>query len=319
MVAALATALGDDDELTLFAPGRGPLPLSDEWVETVRHRAPSQVLFGLGALVGRPRLERLVPSDVLWIPAPAPLAIGSDTPYVLTVHDLSWVEHPEWFTRYERLWHRAGRLERLAERASAVIAVSDTTKRAIERHWPRVERIEVVHSGVPPFPAPAPRPEWLPGDYVLAVGALEPRKAPQLLAEAAIDAEVDVVFAGRGRLAPTLRHAPGVHIVEDADRALLATLYDHARALALPSHLEGFGFTALEAASRGTPVLASAGLGAVEETLGDLVQWVPEGEWPAALRTVEARDPEALKARAGTFTWANAAERTLRVLRQAAK
>ena len=69
-----------------------------------------------------------------------------------------------------------------------------------------MEPIEVVHSGVPPFPAPAPRPEWLPDDYVLAVGALEPRKAPEVLARAGeATPGVDVVFAGRGRLAPTLR------------------------------------------------------------------------------------------------------------------
>src|SRR3712207_6934776 len=38
--------------------------------------------------------------------------------------------------------------------------------------------------------------------------------------------------------------------------------------LALPSHVEGFGFTALEAARAGTPVL-TAPLDAVDETLGD--------------------------------------------------
>ena len=39
--------------------------------------------------------------DVVWAPAPAPLAVGA-TPFVLTVHDRSWEERPQDFTRYER-------------------------------------------------------------------------------------------------------------------------------------------------------------------------------------------------------------------------
>src|SRR6476646_5243463 len=62
--------------------------------------------YAAGALLGRPRIG--VGADVVWLPAPAPVAVGA--PYVLTVHDLSWVERPQDFTAYERVWHRAGRL-----------------------------------------------------------------------------------------------------------------------------------------------------------------------------------------------------------------
>ena len=69
---------------------------------------PARVLFGAAALARRPRLDALLGGcDVVWAPAPAPLAVGA-TPFVLTVHDRSWEERPQDFTRYERLWHARG-------------------------------------------------------------------------------------------------------------------------------------------------------------------------------------------------------------------
>jgi glycosyltransferase involved in cell wall biosynthesis len=306
------------------APGAAPLAAEGRRAATiVRHRLPSRALFGSTALLRRPRLDRLVGGcDVVWIPAPAPVAVSRGTPYVLTVHDLSWLDRPQDFTRYERLWHRLGRLERLAADARAVVAVSHATRAAIERHWPSVERVEVVHSGIPPLPEPGPRPPSLPDRYVLAVGALEPRKAPDLLARAFAQArgrglDAELVLAGRGRLAHAVR-GPGVHVVEDADRAALATLYAHALALALPSHAEGFGFAALEAARAGTPVLASHDLDVLDETLPGAAMKVRD--WPEALLAIarddalRARLAEAGRAQAARFTWDEAAKRLRDVL-----
>ena len=295
----------------------------DRWVGVERR---SRATYAAAALAGRPGLDRLAGgADVVWIPAPAPAAVSRDAPYVLTVHDLSWLERPRDFTRYERLWHRLGRLQRLAERARVVVAVSQATRRAIARHWPGVERVEVVHSGIPALPPPAPRPPWLPDRYVLCVGALEPRKAPDVLARAHADArrgglDADLVFVGRGRLADAVR-GEGVHVVEDADRALIATLYDHALALALPSHQEGFGFTPLEAARAGVPVL-TAPIDSVEETLGDAARRVTD--WPAALLEIgtdarlRARLAAAGRERAARFDWQQTARRMHALLREAA-
>lgn len=87
---------------------------------------------------GRPRLDRkLAPVDVLWLPAPAPVAISSDTPYVLTVHDLSFLERREDFTRYERLWHRLARIDALVHGAAAVVALTGDTARRAAAHFRR--------------------------------------------------------------------------------------------------------------------------------------------------------------------------------------
>ena len=56
-----------------------------------RGRAASRALFGAAALTGRPRLDRLAGGcDVVWAPAPAPLAVSPGVPLVLTVHDRAW-------------------------------------------------------------------------------------------------------------------------------------------------------------------------------------------------------------------------------------
>ena len=351
LLAALAAAF-PQDEWRSFVPGREPLPSATgaggatgghsaggateghiaggagraSRATIVRHPLPSRHLFGTAALTGRPRLDRLAGgADVAWIPAPAPVAVSREVPYVLTVHDLSWVERPGDFTPYERAWHRLGRLERLAERARVVVAVSEATREAIRARWPKVRDVRVVRSGIPALPPPGARPAWLPQRYVLAVGALEPRKAPDALRRAFADArrrglDADLVFAGGGRLADAVA-GDGVHVVASPDRATLAALYEHALALALPSHLEGFGFTALEAARAGVPVLAND-LPVLRETLGDAFLRVDD--WPAALLTIAGDDTlrsdlaAAGRRAAGRFDWATTAAEMHAVLAEAA-
>src|ERR687895_1472069 len=86
----------------------------------------SRALRAAAAVFGRPRLNRLAGGcDVVWAPAPAPLAVSPGVPLVLTVHDLSF-EEPADFTRYERLWHRLARPERLGGRGERGVCPSGT-------------------------------------------------------------------------------------------------------------------------------------------------------------------------------------------------
>src|SRR4051812_3971304 len=105
MVEALAAL--DGVGVRALVPGRTPVaPVVG--VDVRRTRLPSRVLHLSGAVAGHPRVDTLLGGgeiDVTWLPAPAPVAAGD--PYVLTVHDLSWEDRPQDFTRYERLWHRA--------------------------------------------------------------------------------------------------------------------------------------------------------------------------------------------------------------------
>jgi glycosyltransferase involved in cell wall biosynthesis len=256
------------DELSLLVPGREPLGAAARAlavrpdVRVVRTRVASRPLFSAAAATGEPTLARLLGDvDVLWIAAPAPVAPG-DVPYVLTVHDRSFEVRPGDFTPYERAWHRLARPRALARGAAHVVTDTAVVRDELRAEW-GLQRVTVVAPGVrrPSRTGPAG------GEYVLFVGALEPRKDPIAVARAAAAAGIAVVFAGEGRLAGAVQAAGG-DVRGRVDDGELDALLAGALALVLPSHLEGFGFPPLEAAVRGTPSIVSD-LPVLRETLGD--------------------------------------------------
>ena len=295
-------------------------------------RLPSRLAYAVAAVTGRPRLDRLAGgADVAWIPAPAPVAVSPGVPYVLSVHDLSWIERPQDFTAYERAWHRVARLERLARGAAALACVSEATRAAVLRTWDvPAERVHVVRPGVttPAAKSRHMRDNAARSGFFLAVGALEPRKAPDVLVRAhalarADGLRADLVFAGEGRLAPRLR-GEGVRVLGRVDD--LAPLYRDALALVMPSRLEGFGFPPLEAALHGTPAIVSD-LPVFAETLGDAALRVPAGDERAladallqAERDAALRERLAAQARAAAaeLTWPRAAAQLHALLTRAA-
>ncbi len=282
LLGALAAAHPEDEWLA-FVPGRGPVRAVPAGVRLVRHALPGRALFGAAAVTGRPRLDDLLGGaiDVVWVPAPAPLAVSPGVPLVLTVHDRSFEERPADFTRYERLWHRLARPRALARRAAAVVCDTSAGRDDLARAWgveatvvspgPLIDRTErararaAVNGGAP---------------YLLFVGALEPRKAPDVLADAyarararGLEAELVVLGDGRMPIAGT-----GVRrVAPAADDRELAALYAGALAVVAPSWLEGFGLPPVEAAALGTPSVVSD-LPVFAETLGDGALRVAPGD-----------------------------------------
>jgi glycosyltransferase involved in cell wall biosynthesis len=296
-LAGMLGALPPELELRVVLPRGAALPPGlGANVAGVRHAAPSRVLHGAGAVVRRPRLERIAGrADLVWLPAPAPVAVGRGTPVALTLHDLSFVERPGDFTPYERLWHVLARPRALARRATLVAAVTgDTAKRARERFGLAPARVRVVPAG-PGDPGPAAsaktieaarRRNRLPDRYFLFVGALEPRKAIDRLV-AALPAGEALAVVGAGRLADRLRR-PGVHLIGPVDGAEKGALYAGALAVVLPSWCEGYGYPPLEGYAHGTPAIVSD-LPALRETAGAGAVYVPPGDvqgLTAALREV---------------------------------
>jgi glycosyltransferase involved in cell wall biosynthesis len=287
----------------------------DQWLVHAPGPGRARVQFGAAALTGRPRLDRLAGGsvDAVWMPAPAPAAVSPGVPLVLTVHDLSWLERPADFTPYERLWHRLARPDGLAHRAGAIVAVSHATANAVAAEWPEsASRIAVVHPGVTAPATENAAPACGRRPYLLCVGALEPRKAPELLlrAHASAQLDVDLVFAGAGRLAGVLA-GERVRVLGHVDDPRLDALYAGALALVHPSHHEGFGFPPLEALARGTPAVV-ADLPVYDETLGPAAVRFRPGDaqdLAAALRRIARNEAErrrivALGARAvAPLTW----------------
>ena len=317
-----------DDSWALFVPGSAVYPVVEALrdhpnVEVHRHRFASRPLFGAAAVARRPRLDRLIggPLDLVWMPAPAPVSLSASVPLVLTVQDLSFERRPRDFTAYERLWHLLARPRSLARRAARVIVLAPSTGDEVGASWGIPgDRIEVVAPGVA-LPDPRPALER-PGPYLLAVGALEPRKAPVLLADAFARAreqglDAELVFAGEGRLAARLER-PGVQVLGQVSDDELDALYRGALALVAPSLLEGYGLPLREALARGVPAVVSD-LPSFGAELSPAVLRVPPGDrdaLAAALLAIgrdrQLRDRLAAAA-AGTvdgLTWEAAARRT---------
>jgi glycosyltransferase involved in cell wall biosynthesis len=179
--------------------------------------------------------------------------------------------------------------------------------------------------------AAGPDPRAGARPFFLFVGALEPRKAPDLLVEAfsrarqrGLDAEL--VFAGDGRLAPRLA-APGVKVLGRVDGSRLRELYAGAIALVLPSWLEGFGLTPVEALAHGAPAIVSD-LPVLREVLGDDgALYVAPGDVEAlATALLDLAGDVELRARLVTagqaatahLSWAETARRMWAILAEAA-
>ena len=221
-------------------------------LEELRFRATSRLRTVAADAFWYPRLRPHAAADVLHCPTfRGPFR--SRTPLVVTVHDLAVLAHPEWFNRWTGTYSRFA-VPRVIAASARVIAVSAYTSRELQGRLGVPEaKIRVVPNAVesvftPDGPAAA-------GDYVLAVGTLEPRKNLARMA-AAVGGELRVVgAAGWGGVTPP----PNTTWLGDVTDEELAELYRGARCLVYASLYEGFGIPVAEALACGCPVVTTAG------------------------------------------------------------
>ena len=333
MLGVLAARHPDDDWVAVV-PGPEPAPgVLPAGVQLVGSPVPGRAMFAAATLAGRPRLDRLAGgADVVWLPAPAPVAVSDGVPFVLTLHDRSFEARPRDFTPYERVWQRAARPRALAARAAGIAVVSQTVHdELLHAAWPLdPSRTQVIRSGPGTiFPATTTNGHReVAAPYLLSIGALEPRKGIDVLLRAFEQADVaaQLVVVGEGRLASTLDGRPNVVALGRVDEVRLDGLLRHALALVHPALLEGFAFPPLEAAVRGVPSIV-ADLPIYAETLGDGALRVPPGDAAAlaAAMTSLVGDPEvrarigaaALEA-SGKLSWDRAADELRALLARAA-
>jgi glycosyltransferase involved in cell wall biosynthesis len=323
-VSGLLRELAGADGLRLAAVARHP-ELVPKGIEPVALPARSQVLR---MAVRLPRLLRRLRPRLAHFQHSLPLACPC--PAVVTVHDLSFTRDPSVMGTRDRLIFRTV-VPRSARRAARVFAVSELTKRdLIGLYGIPEEKIAVVPNGVDATFSPnGARAE---GDYVLFVGALQPRKDPDTAIEALSllgDGDLRLVFAGpdKGGRAKAERTAERTGLANRIEfrghvsREELASLYRGAACLVFPSRYEGFGLPVLEAMASGTPVVATTA-GALPEVAGDAAILVDERNPVAFAGGIERAlaDRERLVAagleRAQQFSWAETARRTLKVYRE---
>jgi glycosyltransferase involved in cell wall biosynthesis len=203
-----------------------------------------------------------------------------------------------------------------------VLAVSEFTKHeVVELAGVPEERIDVAYNATSPSVFTPDGPAAA-GDYVLAVGTLEPRKNLVRLVEATGRLGIELRIAGAQGWGSVDVDAPHVRWLGRPSDEELAAQLRGALCLAYPSLLEGFGIPVLEAMLCGTPVVTSAG-SAMEEVAGDAAELVDPRDVESIAAGIERalgrRDElrEVGLVRAQLYSWEASAEATVQAYRKA--
>ena len=249
--------------------------------------------------VGLPRLLRELPVGVFHSPHYT-MPESARLPRVVTIHDLTFFDHPEWHERGKVAFFR--RAIRVAARhADALVCVSRATADRLAELCPPQAEVRVIPHGVdhdrfrptsssPEADAAALRALGVRQPFVAFVGTIEPRKDVPTLVKAfdrmaASHPDLTLVLAGVegwGGKAVAAAVAGATHgnrmmrtgyVPDDAVPSLLR----QASAVAYPSLEEGFGLPALEALACGAPLVTTTG-SAMEEMAGGAALLVDPGD-----------------------------------------
>ncbi len=271
-----------------------------------------------------------------------------DGPVLFTVHDLTFISHPEVHRSVNRAHCLRSTLRAVWQ--DATLAVDSRATADEVRRWFHVppERMQVVYPAASSVFAPLDEDRLagarrrladrfgLDGPFVLSVGALEPRKNLARLIEAYAGLDPDwrdtspLVLVGDGGWKPAAvfsgewpDFARRLGKVDEAD---LVALYNAASAVAYPSLVEGFGLPVVEAMACGTPVLTS-NVSSLAEVAGDAAVCVDPFDVAAIRNGLEAllgdrslrsRCRRAGFLRAAEFSWERTADQVIGIYRDLA-
>ena len=288
--------------------------------------------------------------DLLHVQYTAPL--GCSVPVVVSVHDVSFLEHPEYFTR-DRAWQLQWTVRRTVRRAAKILTVSEFSRSSILKVYGDLDEDKVVV--VPNAAASEFRPLSreaatsavrerfsISAPFLLSVGDLQPRKnqiglirAFTRLVRAYPQLKQDLVLAGKETwFADRVHQAADESGVKERIRFLgfvpdrdLPQLYNACDLFVFPSFYEGFGLPPLEAMACGRAVVCSNTSALPEVVDGaailfdpysvdELVRAIADLLLDSELRT---RMERLGLQRAAHFSWQKSAQKTLEVFHEVAE
>lgn len=328
---AAVTKLGDGSRFSRYAPGIRML----ETVPTSRLRRLVYEQRSMGAV-----LDEL--GVVLHHGIHYTLPGRMKAKKVVTIHDATLIEHPEWHER-SKVAFFSRMIARSAKEADALVFPSQSALQGFARHFETNARTAVIPHGVNDARFDPPEgvgdEEQLnelgvEGPYLLFCGTLEPRKNLERLLDAHMRAWTDgprLVVAGlAGWKDSRLRQKLDYLVESRAGKVLgfvsdaqLGALYRNALATLYPSLEEGFGLPGLEAMSQGSLLVTSLG-SAMQEYAEGVALFVDPLDVASLAAAIEraiagGSDLEAMAAagreRAMAMTWASSAKSHLALYR----
>jgi glycosyltransferase involved in cell wall biosynthesis len=286
--------------------------------------------------------------DLLHVQYTAPLFCPA--PVVVSIHDVSYLEHPEFFPTARRVQLKIS-VERTVRRAAKILTLSEFSRQGIARSYNLdPERIAVVPAACSEIFKPVSRPKaksfvegrfQITHPFVLCVGDLQPRKNPLGLIHAfeelignCPELPHHLVLVGKdtwyaSKVHQAAEHSPfgnRIHFTGYVDDSELLQLYNACDIFVFPSFYEVFGIPILEAMACGRAV-ACANTSAMPEVAGSAaVLFNPHSteEMMTSMRDLlrnaelRSRKERLGQQNASRFSWKGTAKQTLDVYYQVA-
>lgn len=272
------------------------------------------------------------------------------TPLVVSVHDVSFLEHPEYFTRFRAMQLRCT-VRRTVRAAAKILTPSEFSKRSILAAYELdEEKVEVLPNGVASAFRPISREvaqrsvrasRGLEAPFILTVGDLQPRKnhlglisAFEQMVSAHPQLPHHLVMVGKETwYGPTIQAAirrssvaSRIHLTGFVSDEELLRLYGACDLFVYPSFYEGFGLPILEAMACGRAVACSNTSAMLEVADSAAILFDPhaESELVLAMRDLllnpelRTRMERLGTQRAAMFSWERTAAKTLDLYYQVA-
>jgi len=244
----------------------------------IHNRVPSRLFNFCSHYLGFPILDKKDNLDIFWQPSFNFIRLSKNVSKIITVHDLSWLINPRWYSYKMRLWHRLQGVAKIVTMANKIIAVSKSSAADLKYffHTPD-NKIEVIYSG---FSIEKDLENnklhiGLKNDYLLFVGAIEPRKNVLGIIqtwENIYDKYPDyrkihfVIMGTSGwsnnevhKAMKNSKYSDLFHYVGYTSDEERHCYIKHSKGLIWPSFYEGFGHPPLEALGRSKPVITGNG------------------------------------------------------------